>query len=57
MAPVSQATALAPQTYRDRALADGHAKIDVSGAGPRIPYLPSAHTEYFDDPAEEVRAE
>jgi type I restriction enzyme M protein len=44
-------------TFLDRALADGHAKLDSAGKKTRITYVSVARTEIFDDPEEHVRAE
>ncbi|KUH89798.1 restriction endonuclease subunit M [Mycobacterium sp. IS-1556] len=44
-------------TYLERALADGHAELDSSGAKTRILYKAVGRREIFDDPEEKVRAE
>jgi type I restriction enzyme M protein len=54
---MSEAPAPAPPSHLDRAVTDGYAIIDTSGARPRITYNAVGRTEYFDDPEEAVRAE
>lgn len=45
------------QTYLDRALIDGHAKITGEGRNERIHYIAAKHSERWTDPEEKVRAE
>jgi type I restriction enzyme M protein len=42
--------------YLDRAVADGYAKLSRSGKS-RITYVAAGHTDVYDDPEEQVRAE
>lgn len=44
-------------TYLDRALNDGHAKLAGEGKNERIHYLAVGHSERWSDPEEKVRAE
>ena len=44
-------------TYRDRAIADGHAKLIDDGRNQRIHYVAANHPERYTDPEEKVRAE
>ncbi len=46
-----------PETYLDRAIADGHAKLAGEGKAERIHYLAVGHSERWSDPEEKVRAE
>jgi type I restriction enzyme M protein len=45
------------ETYLDRALRDGHAKLTGEGKAQRIVYLAVNHSERYNDPEEKVRAE
>lgn len=46
-----------PDTYLDRAIADGHAKLVGDGKAERIHHLAIGHSERWSDPEEKVRAE
>ncbi len=41
-----------PETYLDRAIADGHAKLAGEGKAERIHYLAVGHSERWSDPEE-----
>jgi type I restriction enzyme M protein len=45
------------ETYLDRAIRDGHAKLMGEGKAQRIIYLAVNHAERYSDPEEQVRAE
>lgn len=45
------------QTYLDRALIDGHAKITSEGRNERVYYIAANHSERWTDQEEKVRAE
>lgn len=45
------------ETYLDRAIRDGHAKLTGEGKGQRVVYLAVNHSERYSDPEEQVRAE
>ena len=45
------------QSYLDRALRDGHAKLTGEGKAQKIVYLAVNHAERYSDPEEQVRAE
>lgn len=45
------------ETYLDRAIRDGHAKLTGEGKAQRIVYLAVNHSERYSDPEEQVRAE
>jgi type I restriction enzyme M protein len=44
-------------TFTDRALADGHLRLDTSGKTEKIVYVAANHAERWSDPEEKVRAE
>ena len=46
-----------PQTYLDRAIADGQAELTGEGRGERIRYIAANRSERYADPEEKVRAE
>ena len=43
-------------TYLQRALKDGYAKIEGEGKSQKITYLAVNHSEKYNDPEEKVRA-
>ncbi len=43
-------------SYIDRALEDGHVRLEKSGKVERVVYVPSEHAERWSDPEEKVRA-
>lgn len=46
-----------PPTYTDRAIGDGHLRLDRSGKSEKIVYVAVNHAERWSDPEERVRAE